>query len=64
MLILAALTVPTEGQAALGDVCWSREGGVVMEGCAQGTRCEPWILGEVNITLLNNAVSAMDTWRG
>ena len=35
------------GQAAQGQLCWSREAGVIKEGCAEGTLCQPWIIGKV-----------------
>ena len=40
------------GQAAQGQLCWSREAGVTKEGCAEGTLCQPWIMGKVGVDLI------------
>ena len=49
MLVAVFLVVPVllglaSGQA-LGQVCWSHEAGVMEEGCAEGTVCQPWVTG-------------------
>ena len=40
------------GQARLGDLCWPQDGGVVTEGCQQGTLCQPWSIGGVRLDLI------------
>merc|ERR1711934_1228473 len=43
-LLLVALAVNSaSAQVALGGVCWSSTGGVVLGGCASGTQCGPWL---------------------
>ena len=44
MIVMLDLSL---GQAALGQLCWSREAGVMKEGCAEGTVCQPWNIGTV-----------------
>ena len=44
MIVMLDLSL---GQAAQGQLCWSREAGVIKEGCAEGTLCQPWSIGKV-----------------
>jgi len=43
LFLVALVANGASAQVALGGVCWSSTGGVVVNGCASGTQCGPWL---------------------
>merc|ERR1711971_84812 len=43
LLLVALVANGASAQVALGGVCWSTTTGVVVNGCASGTQCGPWL---------------------
>ena len=52
-LVVTLLLGLASGQATLGQLCWSLEAGVIKEGCAEGTVCQPWIIAKVGFDLIS-----------